>query len=416
MVPVRARTLDADPEDLPALSEAFPLGLSVGDVSCRTARVVSRYTGQQPLELWLYARQGGRWVQKDLMMVDAPQDAVGVDLTGLSADGYYAYVLVETNGSGAPLSRSPVGRFRTPPPDDTQAPLLITASACARQRFGFQTLDRAAEVDSSVHLLLGDTSYNDGAKDVEGYRAKWMETLSRAEYVRLRGATSMMATWDDHEVENNWWPGGLEAEQINAAKQTFMEHVPVQPNPEGFRLWRSLRWGGTAEFFMLDLYSEQERNHGHFISPAQLDWFKGALRASTAVFKVVLTSLPISRLPFPALLYTPGRWGGFPTQRGEMLKATQDVPGVLWLAGDLHLPAIGRTDLWGPGRHQTEVVVGPAAHDINPLWRTFVRPQWDFTGRFMNVAALDFDPQQHRVTVTYVDGDGRARAQQTYVL
>ena len=73
--------------------------------------------------------------------------------------------------------------------------LTFTASSCSRYPWLFQPLERAADVDADFHVLLGDTSYNDGARTLEEFRARWRSTLSTPEYRALLTSTGVVATW-----------------------------------------------------------------------------------------------------------------------------------------------------------------------------------------------------------------------------
>jgi alkaline phosphatase D len=419
-VPLGLRAPLPEPFDFPA-GPQFPVGVSSGDALSGSVRLASCYRGERATQLWLFheddlAEDRRSPPRRRMQALQGDGGMLATALDGLMPATRYAYAYVGVEDGGQAVERSVTGRFVTAPLPDAQPLLTFTASACARQRFGFDALARAARVDSAFHVLLGDTSYNDGAQSLPEYRDQWMGTLARQEYVALRAATSVVGTWDDHEVANNWYPGGMERAQQDAASRAFSEFVPWRSGGDGFRMWRSHRWGSTAELFVLDLYTGQNRRQQRLISQEQMDWLRQSLKASPAMFKVVVTSLPISTLPFPANLYKEGRWGGFPDQREQLLSTTRDVPGCFYLAGDVHMPAVGRADQWGAGRGQLEVLVGPAAHDVNPMWHTFVGPQWDWAGGFNNTVALQLDPQMGTVTVTFVDTAGRERSQHVYTV
>jgi len=414
------RSLAADPFGLP-WSGSFPLGLSVGDVTTQSARVVSRYLGSTSAELRVLEQQmdGSLTPIMASPMVTNDGGFISADVSGLQPSRRYVYAFLEADQNGEMRGRSVVGQFKTPPPDNATPPLLITASSCARQRFGFDTLARAAEVDADLHVLLGDTSYNDGCLNMQEFRSKWASSLEREEYVLLRSATSVIAAWDDHEVQNNWEPSRLTPEVIEAGQKAFLEHVPVRmPARDRFSIYRSVKWGGTAEFFILDLYSEQDRANNRFISQEQLDWLINGVQASTAVFKVIVNSIPISNTTPPFHVFREGRWEGFSDQREDLLNRLEKtgVPGIFFIAGDVHMPVIGHVDRHAPGQNFWEIMVGPAAHAVNPLWVTMGPPQFEWAGSFVNIAAMRFEPATREVTVSFIDKDGDVRVTRTLAL
>ncbi|MFO0003851.1 MAG: alkaline phosphatase D family protein, partial [bacterium] len=145
---------------------------------------------------------------------------------------------------------------------------------------------------------------------------------------------------------------------------------------------------------MLDLFAldcRGERRDGNYISPEQMAWLKAELSASTARFKVILNSVPITDLS--AIFGTTqamDRWQGYPAQREEILAHIRDdaVEGVLWITGDVHYAQIGRVDpAGGPGEDQWEVFCGPGGSTLNVLVEAFIGneqyellfAQWNYT-------------------------------------
>src|SRR5262249_4847782 len=153
---------------------------------------------------------------------------VHVEASGLKAGARYRYAFFEMNGENR-AARSSVGQFRAAIAADALEPLMLGACSCTALPRSFTTMERAGErADLDLFLLLGDTSYNDGATDTAGYRAKWQGTLATPGYHAMRAATSLVATWDDHEVADNWNPETLDASQYTAANAAFFDHLPVR--------------------------------------------------------------------------------------------------------------------------------------------------------------------------------------------
>lgn len=403
-----------------AESPSFPVGVSSGDAKTQSVCLVSQLDGESDVLLSVMEVQGNRAVREvtQVALTPAPGGMLAHELTGLLPSQDYAYAFLEQDASGNPARRSNVGQFRTAPPLQESRPLLFTASSCAKNGYSFSPLSSAAQVDADFHLLLGDTSYNDkAAPTLEGYRDAWRATLGTVDYRQLRAATSMMATWDDHEVTNDWRLATVDPRRLAAAQQTLREYVPMQMAENvGFRVWRSLRWGNTAEIFLLDLRSEERGDKAQYISCQQMDFLKDGLRTSKAAFKIIVNSVPISQMPMAFGPFREGRWTAYPEQREEILSFIDDTPisGVLWVSGDVHMPVLGRVSHKGPGSRQLEVMVGPAAQITNPLWPTIIGPQWDYVGGYNNTAAIGLDPQRMEVSVTFLDRHGVEHASRVY--
>jgi alkaline phosphatase D len=396
-------------------SMAFGLGIASGDVTEAGAVLWTRYSASEPLHLWLYRADNVTLSSEIITQTVTPRSGgfVHVDVGGLDAGARYVYVFVE-GPSDAPIGRSPLGRFRTAIASDSMEPLIIGAVSCTSNSREPETLARAgARTDLDCFLLLGDTTYNDGARSLTEYRDKWAENLAKDGYLRLRRATSVTATWDDHEVDNNWNPETLSSGQLSASTRAFFDNLPLRRHPvEPDRIYKTLKWGKTAEIFVLDCRGERKPStrltpQAEYISAAQMSWLKGALLDSDAVFKLVMNSVPITDLPPLLDLAANDRWEGYRPQRDEIVDHidSNQISGVLWISGDLHLAYAGRLAERGRGSSQIEILAGPGAQAANPLSGVLrARPQqFDWASAENNYLALHLDPVARRVRVVHHD-------------
>lgn len=395
----------------------YPLGVAAGDITVTGAILWARYTPttRLPLRVGVWEMDGTRYGKQ---VVDAPATRstggyVRAEVQ-LPPDRSYRYCFFEVENS-QPKTRSPIGQVNGPP--STLRPVTIGAMACTKQGFDLATIARAGERnDLDLFLLLGDTSYCDGAVTRDEYRAKWTETLSTPEYRALRSATAVVGAWDDHDVKNNWDPESIDAAQLAAARGAFLENLPIRPSvatPD--RLWRQLSYGPGVDLFVLDVRSERRKSQRQLISPAQLDWLKVSIAASKAVFKLVVTSVPIGDFPWPFDFVADSRWAGFPAQRTELLSHIEQTgtTGVFFLAGDFHLGSVGRVSADGPGSRLREVLCGPGAQRGNPLWRT-LGSLFDFKTGTNNYTLFRLDPTRAEAVVTFYDGRGSVLFERGY--
>jgi alkaline phosphatase D len=405
------------PEKVPA-STQFPLGVAAGDPTATGAVFWARYAGAQRLELVVYEMRGDSYA-REVATVDATPSMgdggfVLRDVAGLAPGAPHRYAFFELDADGKRLARSPIGRLRAPARDDALVEVTLGAVACTAYGRSFAPLARAAARPAlDGFLFLGDTVYCDGAKSRDDYRKKWARTLGTDEYCALRSAHVSIATWDDHEVDNDWNPETLDGAQLAAATGAFFEHQPVRRDPSApSRIWRRVRFGRTVEIFVLDCRSERKPStrtgaSAQYISQAQLDWLKAGLASSDAVFKVIMNSVPVSSFP-GAFQAAPGdRWEGYAAQRRALLEwiDAQAIRGLLWIAGDFHLGSIGRVAASGIGATQLEVLAGPGAQTPNVLYTTLGGAQFDFATGTSNYTTFRFDPASRRVRVAFHDGD-----------
>jgi len=411
----------------------FPLGVQSGSVTPSSALLWTKLAtpGDVTVKVW---RDGASADQVLLVSseVVTSSDAgfVHYAATGLAPSTEYRYAFFTTAGD-AITARSRIGRVVTAYPAGELLRLRVGATTCTgtsdpevRAALApFPALSMIADMDIDLTLHLGDITYNDGASGLAGYRTFWANTLAEAGYKDLLSTAGMYATWDDHEVEDNYDPETISATRFENAQQTFFEHVAVTDDGS-HRVWRSYQWGDTAEFIITDLRSERkpstlESEDPQFVSNEQLAFIKERLQNSTAHFKVVFSSVNITNLKDPLWdvpLALDDRWEGYRTQREELLQfiVDQDIDNVWFLAGDIHMGFVGRIEPEGPFSRMWELTVGPGASGSNPLgaaWENdlnresiFPCNQFIFAhGRTQVATTIDFDAVNDLVAVEYVD-------------
>lgn len=274
----------------------------------------------------------------------------------------------------------------------------------------YKLLDLVRRQKPDLFVLAGDAMYADipaknAAVDLKGYRARHRAVRSDASLQALLAGTATAAIWDDHEIANN---AHRASPGLDAARQAFREQWPVRSaDPEALGLYRALRPAPQVELFILDLRSFRDPpdERGTMLGAHQKAWLAGALAASTAQLKVIVSSVPVFA-PFGD-----DSWAAFPGERDELraLLAAQPAGGVVVLSGDYHL-AWHLVDE-ASGVH--EFVAGPLA-----AW-SFRQMQPDHAetiaavGRFAyaegpNFGVLEVSPEG-AATVRYLDGKGKER-------
>ncbi len=290
------------------------------------------------------------------------------ELTGLSPDTAYRYRIVSDDA--AP---SAVYAFRTaPPPDEPlEFSLLISADLDTDPLFDSQILDTMRGHDARFFLSLGDWPYADnppGAITLEEYRARHVEARIAPKAQRFVQSFPVYAIWDDHELRNNW-DGRFrveEADRIAAGIQAWDEWFPLRDSGTPKVRYRSWRYGSLVELFMLDtrLYRSANRDPDGpdktMLGADQLAWLRAGLTASTAPFKLVITSVPLDFGDLRGI----DCWRNFRTERDALLEfiVGGDVGGVVFLSADQH---------WFAAHHHRvgikEFQFGPLARGIPAL-------------------------------------------------
>ena len=349
---------------------AFPLGVQSGDPAPDGAVLWTKYAGAEGLEVIVAAYANGAW------------DEVAT-LSAAVADGGYVHVAADGLDSDTPVgfqfrdaagALSSVGSCRTAIGADSTAPVVIGATSCLNMVHGdFPCLNRVVERGPmDAFLQVGDTVYADGSTTLDDYRSAWAQVLATAGLSAVSQAVAQVHTWDDHEVDNNWNSDGASEDLVATAREAFFESTPARRDPDHpERIWRQLRFGRTADVFVLDCRGERDDVAGTYVSAEQLDWLLEGLSASQATWKLIVNSVPITDMPLAYEVddVVIDRWEGYPAQRRELLDgiAAAGVDGVLFVAGDFHHPGLYRVDAEGSTANVWEALTGPAGSTLNPL-------------------------------------------------
>jgi alkaline phosphatase D len=261
-------------------------------------------------------------------------------------------------------------------------------------RGGLRSYETMRRLEPDLFLHVGDTIYADNplaetvplddgtlwrnlvtpakakvAETLEEFRGNYLYNLLDEHVRRFNAEVAQVVLWDDHEVLNNWYPSErLEdpryAEKSVAllaarAKRAFLEHNPIRFACDDLeRVYRKVPYGPLVDVFALDMRSYRGANSPNLqavagpqaalLGPAQLEWLKRSLAASTAAWKVVASDMPLGLVvrdgaaDFEAVANGDG---GPPLGRelelAELLRFLKAgrVRNVVWVTGDVHYAA-----------------------------------------------------------------------------
>ena len=341
-----------DPSTVPEDAALFIFGVAAGDVDDSSVMVWTRYLGTEPLRLMIFEADAAG--DPGPVALDAPAvtpNARGIvkqEAMGLQPGTAYVYVFLEEDGSGGFLSRSRLGRFRTAPAAGTLEPITFAISGDANEGFmPYTVLAAAAADDPAFFVFNGDHVYADGAATVEDYYGYYETNWSDPNLQDLMATTAFYSIWDDHEVVNNWNAETVDPMLLANGRTAFFDYTSIRPNPTvPERLWRSYRHGDTLELFILDIRSERIPSAGEYISAEQKQWLKDGLLASTATYKLIVNTVPITDL---TAIGDDDRWTNYPGDRDDILDfiATNNLEHVFWLSADIHISLIGYLSEYG---------------------------------------------------------------------
>jgi len=414
--------------------------LTVGEVSDRGAVVWIRGTSASPVSI-TYARAGGGEERQVQVALSLAADRTGkAVLAGLEPATRYRYG-VSQGGT------SVEGEFVTAPAPESETPLRFAWSGdlgsfghCRHVSDGYRIFRAMARIPTNFFLFVGDTIYADhvcvgpafvpgsgfAAWTLAGYHAKHRYNRADAAVQDYFRRTSVFAIWDDHEVVNDF-SGSVEP-RMPTGRQAFLDYFPiVPPREEPGRLYRRFRWGKLLEVFILDTRQYRSANSDPdgpgktMLGRAQRRWLVEGVSGSSAIWKVVVTSVSLS---VPTGRKVRDSWSnanilGFPEQAGTGFATERDailrdlrgrrVKNLVFLAADVHHAELIRhhpTTEWS----FHEFIAGPLSASLGrprPLDDALnPRSLWALGG-VVNFGEIAVDATS--LTVRIIDADGQVR-------
>jgi phosphodiesterase/alkaline phosphatase D-like protein len=410
------RIIEFDPDALPQDDAVFPLAVMAGEMRPESVMLAIWIPDAQPklLRVWTAGERPGTVALAFEEMV-APNAAGYAKITvdGLCPGLWYSYAYFVEAG-GEITARSAIGNVRTAIADDALEPLVIAMSSCNGDAGGSYTwpaLDAMADEYYDMFLHLGDMAYNDGMFTLEEYRANWRQYLGAEGFKRVYAAAGLYATWDDHEIDDNsgFDPRSMDPmdlERRENALSAYFELLPIDGGPPDFQIWRTFRWGLTAEIIVLDCRYERRASRDIYISQAQMDFLKERLMTSPCHFKIVMNSVPITNMPGVWDIAANDRWEGYPAQRDELLGFIDDndIGNVWFLSGDFHVNFVSRLEPAGDNLSARTREIACTGGNTNLLGALLAAPQYDYGSSEPRGVILMFDPESNAVNVRFIDG------------
>ena len=393
-----------------ASANLLPQGIAVGDVTSQSALLWVRTDGSMmvrfewaPVATWdLVSKMATAVapVARTPLFPTGPETdfTLAIPIEGLTPATRYRFnVFVGTKGRESASAEARVaaqGEFTTLPDAKSQAPVTFAWSGdlggqqrCRRGAAGYPIFDvmRAQQLD--FFLFLGDTVYADDvcpsppnepgadfrASTLAEYRARHRDQRGAEALRRFLDSVSVSVIWDDHEVRNDF--AGPFDSQMPAGRQALREYWPIRvASDDPHRLYRTVRAGSDLELFILDTRQYRSRNDDQdspaktMLGEKQLQWLLTGLAESTATWKVIVTTVPLSISKGGGGGHGNDGWAGGPGIPGFERERqvivdhilSRKLKNVVFLAGDVHYAQANAYDPNGDGIPDFhEFVAGP---------------------------------------------------------
>ncbi len=216
------------------------------------------------------------------------------------------------------------------------------------------------------------------AETLDEFRGNYAYNLLDTHARAFNSQVPMIVQWDDHDVMNNWSPGtdptlrpGYTERSIALlaarAKRAMFEYLPIRSHPdEAERVYRSYRYGPSAEVFVLDQRSYRAANSANrqetpgpesrMMGAGQLAWLKQSLATSRSTWKIIASDMPLGLLvsdgqmngvpAWEAWANGPGAPLGRELELADLLSfiKREDIKNLVWVTADVHYSAAHRYD------------------------------------------------------------------------
>ena len=276
-----------------------------------------------------------------------------IPVSGLAAETtYYVNVLVD----GVAQKTAPYPSFATFPPDGSSRDFkfvvltdFVTTNTLTKS---YPTFNNASAEDPAFVFIGGDFDHRN-PKDLSRKRGMYQD-LYNPETQYMDGFVTnilwkypVVHQWDDHDSGQNntdkTYAGWADTQEA------FQEYMPSYPLPSVTPgIWQHFSYA-QADAFVLDCRSQRDvetdtddanksmLDGNNLGAVGELQWLENGLLHSTAHWKIIFSSVIIN----PTTKY-PDSWAGYQTEFTALRNFinTNQIKGVLFISGDLHLSAI----------------------------------------------------------------------------
>ena len=335
-------------------------GVSAGDVDSHSAVIWARSSDPGLMHVVCDTDPKFSHANKEpspASAIEAADYTASLKLTDLQPGTRYYYRVWFSSGLEqipALVSRPVEGQFTTAPDSMTSTPVTFLWGGdlggqkyCRRAGKGYTIFGSMEKTRADFFLALGNMIYADDGCPVGGpdgemvwenvagdfpdvtdpaiswddvarvrdiFWRHWRYNRSDPHFQKFLAATSMYATWNDHEVLGDFgasWDYPNDAgrnrpgyrELVIKGRDAFLQYAPIARDSDDInRIYRSFRWGADCQLFVLDTRSYRSRNdladtpanRKTMLGPEQLEWLRRGLIGSRATWKIVACAAPLS--------------------------------------------------------------------------------------------------------------------------
>jgi alkaline phosphatase D len=339
-----------------ALSQVLTHGPVIGGVTDSTANVFVRTDQEASVALWYGTDPNlGASLTSETFQTSSANDFTKIiPLTNLTAETtYYMNVVVNGVPQSAP---PPYPSFTTFAPNGSSRNfnfVVFTDFGTVSMLTESVPTFASAAAENPVFAFIGGDFDHRNPQTLDDKRQMFKElydanTHHMEDFVNvILRKTPIIHQWDDHDSGLNNIDKTYSDWNLN--QQVFEEYVPSYPLPSVTPgIWQMFSYA-QADFFVLDCRSQRDPgadrddanksmlDGNNLGATGQLQWLENGLLTSTAQWKVIFTSV----IANPTTKQNDA-WGAYLTEWNALKNFinTNNIQGVVFISGDLHLGAI----------------------------------------------------------------------------
>ena len=297
---------------------------------------------------------------------------IQVEQQGLKPSTTYFYQFFTSTDTSA------IGRTRTASQNGED--LQFAVASCANYQAGYFNAygHMAQRNDIDAVIFLGDYIYEYGERKnairphipnkeiltLQDYRSRYAQYRLDSNLMEAHRLHPFITIWDDHEFADNTYMDGSKNhrdemkiwdKRKNNARQAFFEWIPIRRQPESNKLYRKLRYGNMAEFFMIDGriegrsmpiadYNDSLRydTARTMLGAEQRWWLKQSFTNSDAHWRVLVNDVMFAPIdlgsPAKDRRFNMDAWDGYEGDRNRILDIIEQdsTRNLVVITGDIH--------------------------------------------------------------------------------
>ena len=336
-------------------------------------------------------------------------------LNNLESGSTYSLLVEARPEKGRAISAQIKGKFKTPPDSQTSKKIVFAASTCQGypdqdHPDGYKIYPFLESLDLDFFVHAGDIVYYDNtAKNKAMAHHNWNRMFSLPTNKSFHSQVTSYFQKDDHDAWFNDSYRGIETSfmgefTFDQGLEVFLQEMPIKN-----KTYRTFRWGKDLQIWLVEGRDYRSPNtmadgpEKTIWGKEQMQWFKRTVKASNAIFKLLISPTPI---------IGPDRYQkkdnhsnkGFYYEGEQIRKFIASQSNMYVICGDRHWQYVSKHPKYGI----VEFSIGPNSNEHAGGWKQEdVRPEHLYLNVTGGTMTVTIDPDEGgSISVKHYSVDG----------